>query len=65
MFGEDQSRIIFSYNPKNENKIKKKLSNINWENIGVVSKENIKFGNILLESEELILRYNKGFSVDI
>ena len=65
LFGEDQSRIIFSYNPKNENKIKKKLSNINWENIGVVSKENIKFGNILLESEELILRYNKGFSVDI
>ena len=45
--------------------VEKQLSNIYWENIGVVSKENIKFGNILLESEELILRYNKGFSVDI
>ncbi len=65
LFGEDQSRIIFSYNPKNENNIKKKLNNINWENIGVVTKENIKFRNILLESEELIIRYNKGFSVDI
>ena len=65
LFGEDQSRIIFSFDPKNEKLIKESLSNVDWEKIGLVSKENIKFENIFFESDDLFLRYNKGFSTDI
>ena len=65
LFGEDQSRIIFSFDPKNETLIEESLSNVDWGKIGLVSKENIKFENILLESDDLFLRYNKGFSTDI
>jgi hypothetical protein len=42
LFGEEQSRIICSFDPKNEKRIKESLSNIDGEKIGLVSKENIK-----------------------
>ena len=65
LFGEDQSRIIFSYDVKNKNKISKILNKIHWSEIGTVTKKNIKFKNILIESDPMFLSYNKGFSRDI
>ena len=65
LFGEDQSRIIFSYEEKDKNKISNILNDSDWHEIGTVTNRNIKFENILLESESLFLRYNKGFSRDI
>lgn len=65
LFGEDQSRVLFSYDEKNYNDIKSVLSDIKWQQIGSVTKKNIKFKNILFESENLFLRYNKGFSSDL
>jgi len=65
LFGEDQSRIIFSYDVKDKNKISKILNKIHWSEIGTVTKKNIKFKNILIESDPMFLSYNKGFSRDI
>ena len=65
LFGEDQSRVIFSYDEKNFNEIKSVLNDIKWEQIGTVTEKNIYFENIFFESEELFLRYNKGFSTDL
>ena len=65
LFGEDQSRIIFSYDVKDKNKISKILNKIPWSEIGTVTKKNIKFKNILIESDPMFLSYNKGFSRDI
>ena len=65
LFGEDQSRIIFSYEEKDKNKISNILNDSDWHEIGTVTNRNIKFENILLESDSLFLRYNKGFSRDI
>jgi len=41
------------------------LNDSDWHEIGTVTNRNIKFENILLESDSLFLRYNKGFSRDI
>ncbi len=65
LFGEDQSRVIFSYDEKNFNEIKSVLNDIKWEQIGTVTEKNINFENIFFESKELFLRYNKGFSTDL
>jgi len=65
LFGEDQSRIIFSYEEKYKREISRTLSDVNWHEIGTVIDKNIKFENILLESDSLFLSYNKGFSSDI
>ncbi len=65
LFGEDQSRIIFSYEEKRKIEISRILNDTNWHEIGTVTDKNIKFENILLESDKLFLSYNKGFSSDI
>ncbi|MEC7837629.1 MAG: phosphoribosylformylglycinamidine synthase subunit PurL [Chloroflexota bacterium] len=65
LFGEDQSRIIFSYEEKHKIEISRILNDTNWHEIGTVTDKNIKFENILLESDKLFLSYNKGFSSDI
>ena len=65
LFGEDQSRILFSYDEKDKNKISQILNKSQWIEIGTVSDKNIKFKNIFIESDELFLSYNKGFSRDI
>tara|TARA_B100001250_G_scaffold414627_1_gene454924 strand:- start:40953 stop:43148 length:2196 start_codon:yes stop_codon:yes gene_type:complete len=65
LFGEDQSRIIFSYSEENKKEISKILNKSNWMEIGTVTDKNIKFENIFIESDSLFLSYNKGFSRDI
>jgi phosphoribosylformylglycinamidine synthase len=65
LFGEDQSRVIFSYDERNSNDINNLLIDIEWQQVGSVTEKNIKFENILFESENLFLRYNKGFSTDL
>jgi len=65
LFGEDQSRVIFSYDEKNYNEISNVLNDIQWEQIGTVTEKNINFENIIFESEDLFIRYNKGFSNDL
>jgi len=65
LFGEDQSRVIFSYDERNYNDINNLLIDIEWQQVGSVTEKNIKFENILFESETLFLRYNKGFSTDL
>ena len=65
LFGEDQSRIIFSYEEENKKEISKLLNKSNWMEIGTVTEKNIKFENIFIESDSLFMSYNKGFSRDI
>ena len=65
LFGEDPSRILFSFKEKDKNDISEILGDKSWREIGTVTEKNIKFENILIESEPLILSYNKGFSKDI
>ena len=65
LFGEDQSRIIFSYEEENKKEISKLLNKSNWMEIGTVTDKNIKFENIFIESDSLFMSYNKGFSRDI
>ncbi|MAU25043.1 MAG: phosphoribosylformylglycinamidine synthase subunit PurL [Dehalococcoidia bacterium] len=65
LFGEDQSRIIFSYDEENKKEISKLLNKSNWMEIGTVTEKNIKFENIFIESDSLFMSYNKGFSRDI
>ena len=65
LFGEDPTRIIFSFKEEDKSKISEILGNESWKEIGTVTEKNIKFENILIESEPLILSYNKGFSNDI
>ena len=65
LFGEDPSRILFSFKEEDKSKISEILGNESWREIGTVIEKNIKFENILIESEPLILSYNKGFSNDI
>ena len=62
LFGEDQSRIIFSYEEENKKEISKLLNKSNWMEIGTVTDKNIKFENIFIESDSLFMSYNKGFS---
>ncbi|MBL06725.1 MAG: phosphoribosylformylglycinamidine synthase II [Chloroflexi bacterium] len=65
LFGEDPSRILFSFKEEDKSKISEILGNESWREIGTVIEKNIKFENILIESEPLIFSYNKGFSNDI
>ena len=65
LFGEDPTRILFSFKEEDKSKISEILGNESWKEIGTVTEKNIKFENILIESEPLILSYNKGFSKDI
>tara|TARA_Y100001933_G_scaffold250138_1_gene285949 strand:- start:106 stop:1539 length:1434 start_codon:yes stop_codon:yes gene_type:complete len=65
LFGEDPTRILFSFKEEDKSKISEILGNESWQEIGTVTEKNIKFENILIESEPLILSYNKGFSNDI
>ena len=65
MFGEDQSRVIFSFKANNKEKIAKVLEDSDWEEIGMVTSKDIIFKNITFETDNLLKNYNKGFSTKL
>jgi phosphoribosylformylglycinamidine synthase len=65
MFGEDQSRVIFSFKANNKEKIAKVLADFDWEEIGMVTSKDIIFKNITFETDNLLKNYNKGFSTKL
>ena len=65
MFGEDQSRVIFSYKAENKEKISNVLADFDWEEIGIVTSKDIIFKNITFETDNLLKNYNKGFSTKL
>ena len=65
MFGEDQSRVIFSFKAENKEKISNVLADFDWEEIGIVTSKDIIFKNITFETDNLLKNYNKGFSTKL
>ena len=65
MFGEDQSRVIFSFKANNKEKISNVLADFDWEEIGIVTSKDIIFKNITFETDNLLKNYNKGFSTKL